>query len=182
MGYVNLDHIREPDHSFGYKDRHTPGARWRAAKAFESLPLQLQPANDPISPQGYIHPIFFKERWTGEMSDPTTGWWDKLKPVWQLATVLLEEPQLCGYTIGMLDTSQHRRIDDGLLREKKLEGERYEFEAKKNPTTAETNGLWADLWSLKDCITWRPYQFSGVNADAFAETRATPNTQGITPQ
>jgi hypothetical protein len=165
-GFIDLDHVPPPEYGFGYLGEHqTPAAKYRNI-TYGDLPCSLTEA--------WIHPIFAPHMWTNpEMRDQSRGgYWDKLRPVWQLATLFLEEQLTCGYWVGLLDISNHIRIAHPKL------GAIYTFEAKSDPTHAEMNRIWKDLLDLRSCVRLGYKTLNGP--DGLTSTR--PDRPGLGPE
>lgn len=109
-GYINLASISIPDPDFGYGKHKTPAVAYRTYKRTGIIDVGGKKVN-VVKEDLYIHPVFFRDRWeTQELASSSSPHWEALKPVWQLATLLLEEKVMSGYMIGMLDRSSHTEI------------------------------------------------------------------------
>ncbi|TIA15866.1 hypothetical protein D6C83_08313, partial [Aureobasidium pullulans] len=84
-----------------------------------------------------------------------------LKPVLQLATLLLESEHMIGYIVGMLDVPSHKKISITAKTLKRLGGEVYWFERKHNPSQVERQKVWKDLYELGNKIMWTEKDMTG---------------------
>jgi hypothetical protein len=109
--YMNLGSVRNPDPGFGYGKHTTPAvAYWRYQKTGSKADAGKVVL--PVEEEYYIHPIFSHDRWElHELASRFMPHWDTLKPVWQLATLMLEEKVLSGFLLGMLDMTGHCDIN-----------------------------------------------------------------------
>jgi hypothetical protein len=175
--YINIPSIPKPDPGFGYGKHTTPAVAYRQYRKTGNK-TDAGKVLTPIEEQYYIHPIFSRDRWEiHEMASRSTPHWDMLKPVWQLATLLLEEKVMSGFLLGMLDRSKHCDL------KKTHEGRRlYSFEPKQNPTQGEIWKLWETIWNLKDIVTFGALENTD-DADrmTFGETGHQLNKPGLTP-
>jgi hypothetical protein len=176
-GYVNLRSIPAIDPAFGYGKHTTPAVayrqyKWTGSKADDEKVVL------PVEKMYYIHPIFSRDMWEiHEFASRSMPHWDALKPVWQLATLMLEEKVMSGFLCGMLDKSKHCELretfDDGW--------KMYSFEAKQNPTQQELWELWETIWNLKDVVKFGAYEESDQPHFTFGETRYQTESPGLTP-
>ena len=177
-GYINLASISIPDPDFGYGKHKTPAVAYRTYKRTGIIDVGGKKVN-VVKEDLYIHPVFFRDRWeTQELASSSSPHWEALKPVWQLATLLLEEKVMSGYMIGMLDRSSHTEIKT------RLDGHQvYWFQCKEKPSDAELWLLWEDIWELKDCIKWSAL---GVTEETHRKTfgiaKADPLVAGLSKQ
>ncbi|THV89701.1 hypothetical protein D6D26_09677 [Aureobasidium pullulans] len=148
-GYINLDSVSKPDPGFGYGKHTTPAVAYRTYKKTNTIDADGE-QDVAVGEDSYIHPIFFRDRWeTQELASSSSPYWEELKPVWQLATLLLEEKVMSGYIMGMLDRSSHTEIKT------RFDGHAVHwFQCKERPSKQELWLLWEDLWDLKNCIKW----------------------------
>jgi len=165
-GYMNLPSIPKPEPGFGYGKHTTPAVALRQHKE-TGRNADVGNIMSPVEEQYYIHPIFSRDRRNlHELGSAYTPHWDALKPVWQLATLLLEEKVMSGFLCGMLDKSTHRDTNETFDGEKT-----YSFEAKQNVTQEKLWDLWDKIWRLKDIIKF----------EAMEKTRAYDHaTFGVT--
>jgi hypothetical protein len=170
-GYVNLDMI-STDRTFGYAgNRALNAARWRA-----KYDVQIgmhhtieEPPNVKSKKKGKygkldeyhrIHPIFRQDNWSSD--DLLMGHYtfNKLKPVLQLATLLLEDETMVGYIFAMLDISSHREITlPGV--QKRLGRKVHWFEKRNNLSQAEKQTVWKELYDLGQNLWWTDKQMTG---------------------
>ncbi|KAG9952867.1 hypothetical protein KCU85_g1593, partial [Aureobasidium melanogenum] len=109
-GHINLASTPTPDPGFGYGKHATPAVAYRKFKETGTEPTDGKVAL-PVEEDLCIHPIFYREMWeTQELASRSLPHWDNLKPVWQLATLLLEEKAMSGFLCGMLDHTSHHEI------------------------------------------------------------------------
>lgn len=146
-GHINLPFIPPPDPGFGYGKHATPAVAYREFKKTGHKTAE-EKVTIPVEEEFYIHPIFSREMWeTQELASRSLPHWDALKPVWQLATLLLEEKVMSGFLCSILDSKTHREIRAPLAASKS-----YWFEAKQNPTQEELWYLWDTIWRLKEVV------------------------------
>lgn len=175
-GYINLPSIPNPDPGFGYGKHTTPAVAFRQHKETG----RSANAGNVVSPVGeeyYIHPIFSRDRWNlHELGSSYTPHWDTLKPIWQLATLLLEEKVMSGFLCGVLDKSTHRDINE------MFDGQKmYSFEAKKDITQEELWDLWDKIWRLKDVVKFEAMEKTRANDHAtFGVTITESSIPGLT--
>lgn len=106
-GYINLHPVPTPDPGFGYVKHTVPAVTYRRHKKTRSG-LDTRVPSLPVEEEYYVHPIFSREMWdVQELASHTSPHWNTLKPVWQLATLLLEEKLMSGFLCGMLDRSKY---------------------------------------------------------------------------
>jgi hypothetical protein len=178
-GYINLPStgIPVPESGFGYGKHKTPAVAYRQFKK-TGIKAAAGKVVLPVEEEYYIHPIFSRDRWEiQELASRSMPHWDALKPVWQLATLMLEENSMSGFLCGMLDRSKHVELKD------KHNGQKlYMFEAKKNPTQEELWELWESLWNLKDVITFGALENSDdLDRMTFGETVIQLKKPGLMP-
>ncbi|KAH0369112.1 hypothetical protein KCU65_g3549, partial [Aureobasidium melanogenum] len=152
-GHVNLPSIPTPDPGFGYGKHATPAVAYREFKK-TGIKATGGKVALPVEEDLYIHPIFFREMWeTQELASRSLPHWDNLKPVWQLATLLLEEKVMSGFLCGMLDRKSHHEIRAPMAAHKS-----YWFEAKRNPTQEELWDLWDTIWRLRKVVKFGAFE------------------------
>lgn len=146
-GHINLLIIPAPDPRFEYGDHTTPAVAYREYKR-TGIKNAAGKVTIPVEEELYIHPIFSRDMWeTQELASHSLPHWNALKPVWQLATLVLEERVMSGFLCGMLDRKSHHEIRPPLGARKF-----YWFEAKQNPTQEELWDLWDTIWSLTGVV------------------------------
>lgn len=181
-GYINLETICT-DASFGYATRRAlPAARWReqrgliatgtgeATKIIDKKAASAGKSKQQRLGKYYrIHPLLHPDMWDfAEMEEKSTGFWEALRPVFQLATLLLEHDDMIGYIIGLLDITKHKRIDHPEA--EKRRGEKlFWFEKRENPSNEEKLQAWMELHELTKTLWWREFRFVEV-----------PSTHGLT--
>lgn len=176
-GYMNLPSIPSPDPGFGYGKHTTPAVAFRQCKE-TGRSADAGTVVSPVGEEYYIHPIFSRERWNlHELGNNYMPHWDALKPVWQLATLLLEEKVMSGFLCGMLDKDSHRDTNET------FDGQKlYSFEAKQNVTQEELWDLWDKIWRLKDVIKFEAFEKTRANDHAtFGVTIPELSIPGLTP-
>ncbi|KAI4851548.1 hypothetical protein E4T44_02059 [Aureobasidium sp. EXF-8845] len=173
--YMNLGSIPNPDPGFGYGKHTTPAVAYRQYQKTGSK-ADAGKVVLPVKEEYYIHPIFSRDRWEiHELASRFMPHWDTLKPVWQLATLLLEEKVMSGFLLGMLDMTGHRDI-----KMKHKGDDLYSFEAKQNPTQQELWELWETIWKLKDVITFAAFENSDDNnRETWGETKKQRSKPGL---
>ncbi|THW94771.1 hypothetical protein D6D15_01926 [Aureobasidium pullulans] len=172
-GYINLETICV-DKAFGYSHRRMlEAARWRAkldvAKGLcysieEPFTLEKKSKVGKLHEFHRIHPIFRRDNWNSTdllCTTTTNEYWERLKPVLQLATLLLESEHMIGYIVGMLDVPSHKKISITAKALKRLGGEVYWFERKHNPSQVEIQKVWKDLYELGNKIMWTEKDMTG---------------------
>lgn len=166
-GYVNLYEIRT-DRTFGYsRDRSLSAARWRAKyEVQKGLCVQV---NEPHTTKRKkeevygkldefhrIHPIFRQDNWTIDdllLGTESNCLFNKLKPVLQLATLLLEDENIVGHIFSMLDVDSHKEITlDGI--EEDLGEKAFWFERRHNLSEKERQTVWRELYELSKSLRW----------------------------
>ncbi|KAI4730434.1 hypothetical protein E4T49_01792 [Aureobasidium sp. EXF-10728] len=173
-GYVNLETICT-DRTFGYSgDRALHAARWRAKHEVQ-IGLCAQVNESPkaksktktkygkLDEFHRIHPIFRQDNWSSDdllMGTETNCAFNKLKPVLQLATLLLEDENMVGYIYGMLDVDNHKEVTLAGV-EKKLNREVYWFEKRHNLSETERQTVWKDLYELSKNLWWTEMDMTG---------------------
>ncbi|KAG9677514.1 hypothetical protein KCU99_g1652, partial [Aureobasidium melanogenum] len=152
-GHINLLSIPTPDPGFGYGKHATPAV---ACREFKKTGIKATDGKVtlPVEEDLYIHPIFSREMWeTQELASRSLPYWDNLKPVWQLATLMLEEKVMSGFLCGMLDRKSHHEIRAPLAARKS-----YWFEAKQSPTQEESWNLWDTIWRLQEVVKFGVFE------------------------
>ena len=160
-GYVNLETICT-DRSFGHSsNRALHAARWRAElEVQKNLCLRVNKTEKgkygKLDDVHRIHPIFRQENWDSNdlwLGGGSNSTFNKLAPVLQLATLLLEDESMVGYIFAMLDVSSHKEITlPGV--EKRLGRKVYWFERRLNLTQAERQSVWKELYELSQVLWW----------------------------
>lgn len=176
-GYMNLYSIPDPEPGFGYGKHTTPAVAFRQYKE-TGRNADAGTVAFPVKEEYYIHPIFSRDRWNlHELGSSYMPHWDALRPVWQLATLLLEEKVMSGFLCGMLDKSTHRDINE-IFDGQKL----YSFKAKQNVTQTELWVLWDKIWRLKDVVKFEAMEKTRANDYAtFGVTLPEISIPGLTP-
>lgn len=176
-GYINLSSIPNPDPGFGYGKHTTPAVAYRQYKMTGNKPDDGKVVM-PVGEEYYIHPIFDRDMWdVQELGSSSMPHWDALKPVWQLATLLLEEKVMSGFLCGMLDRSTHRDLNTTEAGQKL-----HSFEAKQNPTQKELWNLWETIWRLKNVIRFEAYEKrNDEDHCVFGITDVDQSSAGLTP-
>lgn len=176
-GHINLLSIPTPDPGFGYVKHTTPAVAYREFKKTGHKTAE-DTVTVPVEEEIYIHPIFSREMWeTQELASRSLAHWDNLKPVWQLATLLLEEKVMSGFLCSMLDSKSHREIRAPLAASKS-----YWFEAKQNPTQEELWNLWDIIWRLKEVVKFSALE-NGTDTDRGISGMSVPDksSPGLKP-
>ena len=160
-GYVNLETICT-DQSFGYSsNRPLHAARWRAELEvqkglYHQVNKNKKGKYGKLDDFHRIHPIFRQDNWDADdllLGGEQNCTFNKLKPVLQLATLLLEDESTVGYIFAMLDVSSHKEITlPGV--EKRLGRKVYWFERRLNLTETERQSVWKDLYELSENLWW----------------------------
>jgi hypothetical protein len=168
-GYINLETICT-DRSFGYSsDRALQAARWRAELEVQvglyhrvGEPIKSKSKGKPVKLDDFhrIHPIFRQDNWSSDDLLSKNHVFDKLKPVLQLATVLLEDENMVGYIFGMLDIDSHKEITLPGIKER-LERKAYWFEKRDNLSKAERQTVWKDLYELGENLWITDIEMTG---------------------
>ncbi|KAI4721254.1 hypothetical protein E4T48_02427 [Aureobasidium sp. EXF-10727] len=183
-GYVNLETICT-DRTFGYSgDRALHAARWRAKHEVQ-IGLCAQ-VNEPPKAKSKtktkygkldefhrIHPIFRQDNWSSDdllLGTETNCAFNKLKPVLQLATLLLEDENMIGYIYGMLDVDNHKEVTLAGVKEK-LNRDVYWFEKRHNLSETERQTVWKDLYELSKNLWWTEMDMTGERESLHAYTR-----------
>lgn len=160
-GYVNLETICT-DQSFGYSgNRPLHAARWRAEievqrGLFHRVNKNKTGKYGKLDDVHRIHPIFRQDNWSSDdllVGGEQNCTFNKLKPVLQLATLLLEDESMVGYIFAMLDVRSHKRITFPDV-EKRLGRKVYWFERRPNLTETERQSVWKDLYELSQNLWW----------------------------
>lgn len=164
---LNLDSIRT-DRTFGYsRNRSLSAARWRAKYEVQlGLCAQVNETHTAKSRKkekyGKLdefhrtHPIFRQDNWT--IYDLLSGTssnclFNKLKPVLQLATLLLEDENTVAYIFSMLDVDSHKEITlDGV--EEELGEKVFSFKRRHNLSDRERQTVWRELYELSRNLRW----------------------------
>ncbi|KAG9698848.1 hypothetical protein KCU95_g2260, partial [Aureobasidium melanogenum] len=159
-GYVNLDTI-ETDQTFGYDgDRALEAARWRAEYETRiGLCAQVNETSEgeygELNDYHRIHPIFRQDNWTSDglfrLGYESTSTFDELKPVLQLATLLLEDESIVGYIYAMLDVNSHKEITLG----------------------AQRQTVWKELYELSKHVSWNEQEATGEMEGLHGLTKGT---------
>jgi hypothetical protein len=171
-GYVNLETICT-DRTFGYSgDRALKAARWRAKHEVQiGLHHQVEESTKGKSKKGKygrlddfhrIHPIFRQDNWNSDdllLGSEKNCLFKKLKPVLQLATLLLEDETMVGYIFGMLDVGSHKEITFPGV-EKRLGRKVYSFEKRNNLSEAERQIVWKEFYELSANLWWTEEEIS----------------------
>ncbi|KAK6002314.1 hypothetical protein QM012_001952 [Aureobasidium pullulans] len=166
-----------PERGFGYGKHTTPAVAYREYKK-TGIEDAAGKVTIPVVDDLYIHPIFSREMWeTQELASRSLPYWDTLKPVWQLATLLLEEKVMSGFLCGMLDPKCHHEIRRPLNSRKC-----YWFEAKHNPTREDLWSLWDAIWKLKDVVRFGALE-NQTNSSRTTSGTTTPDksSPGLKP-
>ncbi|THX51074.1 hypothetical protein D6D06_07582 [Aureobasidium pullulans] len=154
-GYVNLETIYV-DKAFGYSRRRMlEAARWRAKlDHWRTIHIEKKSKVGKLHEFHRIHPIFRRDNWNSTdllCTTTTNEYWERLKPVLQLATLLLESEHMIGYIVGMLDVPSHKKISITAKTLRRLGGKVYWFERKHNPSQVERQKLGNKImWTEKD--------------------------------
>jgi len=160
-GYVNLETICT-DKSFGCSsNRPLHAARWRAELEvqkglYPQVNKNKKGKHGKLDDVHRIHPIFRQDNWDADdllLGGEQNCTFNKLKPVLQLATLLLEDESTAGYIFAMLDVSSHKEITFPGV-EKRLGRKVYWFERRLNLTEAERQSVWKDLYELSENLWW----------------------------
>ncbi|KAI5206986.1 hypothetical protein AUEXF2481DRAFT_7135 [Aureobasidium subglaciale EXF-2481] len=172
--YINLSSISAPDPGFGYGKHTTPAVAYRHYKKTNTMPASGEVI--AIEEDLHIHPIFSRDMWeTQEIASASNSHWDTLKPVWQLATLLLEEKVMSGYLVGMLDRGSHYKIEMS-----DASPEVYWFQVKERPSKQELWLLWEDIWDLKDSIRFAALEvIEAKDHDVFGISRVNDSRPGL---
>ncbi|KAG9657148.1 hypothetical protein KCU95_g2930, partial [Aureobasidium melanogenum] len=179
MGYVNLESIYT-DRTFGYSgDRALDAARWRAE--YETQ-IGLYTQVNEISEGKYgkldeyhrIHSIFRQDNWNSDdlfrLGYESTDSFNKLKPVLQLATLLLEDENMVGYIFGMLDLDSHNEITFGDIG-KRLDRKIFSFEQRHNLSETERQTVWRELYELSKHVSWTEKEAIGEMEGLYGLTK-----------
>lgn len=176
-GYVNLETICT-DPSFGYSgNRALHAARWRAELDVQRGLSRRVDKNKTgkygkLDDVHRIHPIFRRDNWNSDtllLGSEETCTFNKLKPVLQLATLLLEDESTVGYIFAMLDVSSHKRITISGV-EKRLGRKVFWFERRLNLTEAERQSVWKDLYELSQTLWWNEKDWTNDKEKLHAYT------------
>jgi hypothetical protein len=170
-GYVNLDMI-STDRTFGYAgNRALNAARWRAkidvrigmyhrVEEPPSVKSKKKGKHRKLDDFHRIHPVFRQDNWSSD--DLLIGGYtfNKLKPVLQLATLLLEDETMIGYIFAMLDVSSHKETTlPGV--QKRLGRKVHWFEKRNNLSEAEKRTVWDELYTLGQNLWWTDKDMTG---------------------
>lgn len=143
-GFINLDKITSEDNmvdDFGQEH----------AKTFSSKGYY-----SPTAPQHY-HPLFGRSQW--RQKDLNDEEFQRLEPVFQLATLLLEEGSMAGWMHAMMDGLRHRQVR-GKDRSYKW------FRTDRTMTRYNHYQLWGALNNLVAMHFWK----LGDTLNCFGET------------
>ncbi|KAK6000648.1 hypothetical protein QM012_003373 [Aureobasidium pullulans] len=184
-GYVNLEAICT-DRTFGYPgDRALNAARWRAKYEVQiGLCSQIIEEGKKKGKYGKldkfhrIHPIFRQDNWTSDdllMGDESNCSFNKLKPVLQLATLLLEDETMVGYIFNMLDVDSHKEVTFAGV-ENRLRRNVYGFQQRHNLSGAERQIVWKDLCELSKTLWWTEKDMTFEKESFHAYTRGEQGT------
>lgn len=184
-GYLNLDNIVR-DQGFGYKqNRAVPGAWWREMEDGVKVPSSREKLNEQraVSEDHWIHPVFHANRWKGnQIKSLPAGWWNNLKPVLQLATLLLEEQVHSGFLIGLMDRKNHQPIDNPEA-ERRHGKKLYWFQARANSSERAKDRLWRLLSQLTDKVCWMEAIHENKDSErGHGATRALRDISGVTKE
>ncbi|KAH0009556.1 hypothetical protein KCU78_g10672, partial [Aureobasidium melanogenum] len=178
-GYVNLETINT-DRTFGYSgDRALNAARWRAEYETQiGLYTQVNETSEgkygKLDEYHRIHPIFRQDNWTSDdlfrLGYESTNSFNKLKPVLQLATLLLEDENIVGYIFGILDVNNHKEITFGGI-EKRLGRKIFSFEQRHNLSEAERQTVWRELYELSKHVSWTEKEATGEMEGLYGLTK-----------
>ncbi|KAG9529009.1 hypothetical protein KCU93_g3812, partial [Aureobasidium melanogenum] len=178
-GYVNLKPIYM-DRTFGYSgDRALNAARWRAEYETQiGLYTQVNETFEgkygKLDEYHRIHPIFRQDNWTSDdlfrLGYESTRSFRKLKPVLQLATLLLEDENMVGYIFGMLDVNSHKEITFGGI-EKRLGRKIFSFKQRHNLSEAEKQMVWRELYELSKHVSWTEKEATGEMNGLYGLTK-----------
>lgn len=143
-GYINLKDI-STDPKFGYDPSRTlPAAEYRTA---QNNP-HLEKDGQRVKKKDRIHPVFRRARWNpNELIEKN---WDVLRPVLQLATLLLEDVSMAPFIAAMIDIDRHRDFVMG-------DGRKIRKCFRKNPNfgkQADLQKLWQDMATLLSDHRW----------------------------
>ncbi|KAH0372379.1 hypothetical protein KCU65_g1158, partial [Aureobasidium melanogenum] len=130
-----------------------------------------------------IHPIFRQDNWTSDdlfrLGYESTRSFKKLKPVLQLATLLLEDENMVGYIFSMLDVASHKEITFGGI-EKRLGRKIFSFEQRHNLSETERQTVWRELYELSKSVSWIEKDMMGKNEGFHAVTEGKRGSIEIT--
>ncbi|KAI5271144.1 hypothetical protein E4T47_05515 [Aureobasidium subglaciale] len=182
MGYVNLTTI-DTHKTFGYSgDRALKAARWRAEKEVNmglchritETPKAGRPrrGHGKLDDFHRIHPIFRADNWSSDDLIITTaqnGYWERLKPVLQLATLLLEDESIVGYIYAFLDVNSHKEI---ALQDAKngTQSKAYCFKKRDNIGEPERRQVWKYMYELSTNLWWTEQELAGEKKSWHAYT------------
>jgi hypothetical protein len=177
-GYINLETICT-DQSFGYSgERALQAARWRAKLEVQvGLYHRVEKPTKSKSKGKFgklddfhrIHPIFRQDNWSSDDLLSKNHVFNKLKPVLQLATLLLEDENMAGYIFAMLDVDSHKEITLPGVQER-LERKVHWFEKRNNLSKAERQEVWKNLYELGENLWWTDKEMTGKEENLHGYT------------
>ena len=144
-GFINFDKVELTDEGtteFGQKH----------AKNFTSK-IHYKPGANPR-----FHPLFHRSQW--RQVDLNDEEFERLEPVFQLATLLLEEESMASYMYAMIDARRHRDI--------KGKDSSYKwFRRDQKMTSYDHFKLWTGLKNLVGMHFWKLWDLES-EADPIA--------------
>jgi hypothetical protein len=178
-GYIDLETICT-DRSFGYSsDRALQAARCRAKLEVKvGMYHRVEKPTKTKSEGKYgklddfhrIHPIFRQDNWSSDNSLSKDHVFDKLKPVLQLASLLLEDENMVDYIFAMLDVDSHKEITLPGVQER-LKRKVHWFEKRNNLNEAERKTVWKYFYELGENSWWIDKEVTGKEENLHGYTQ-----------